>query len=31
VWINRRGLSGSPAYQYEELPDMTALPDLLGC
>ena len=31
VWINRRGLPGSPAYQYEELPDMTKLPELLGC
>jgi hypothetical protein len=31
VWISRRGLPGSPAYQYEELPDMTRLPELLGC
>ncbi|MBC9728550.1 haloacid dehalogenase type II [Streptomyces sp. TRM68367] len=31
VWINRNGLPGSPAYQYDELSDMTELPELLGC
>ncbi|MEV0634101.1 haloacid dehalogenase type II [Streptomyces sp. NPDC050619] len=31
VWINRSGLPGSAAYQYEELRDMTTLPELLGC
>ncbi|MGW6403627.1 HAD-IA family hydrolase [Streptomyces sp. NPDC055134] len=32
VWINRQSNRGSAAYQpYDELPDMTTLPDLLGC
>ncbi|MEU0672300.1 haloacid dehalogenase type II [Streptomyces sp. NPDC006172] len=31
VWINRRNQPGSPAYDYEELPDLSKLPELLGC
>jgi 2-haloacid dehalogenase len=31
VWINRRSQPGSPAYKYEELPDLARLPELLGC
>lgn len=31
VWINRNGRPGSPAYKYDELSDMTTLPELLGC
>jgi 2-haloacid dehalogenase len=31
VWINRRSQPGSPAYQYDELPDLSWLPELLGC
>jgi 2-haloacid dehalogenase len=32
VWINRFGRPGSADYQpYDELPDMTGLPKLLGC
>jgi 2-haloacid dehalogenase len=31
VWINRNGLPGDPAYgPYDELPDLTGLPALLG-
>jgi 2-haloacid dehalogenase len=31
VWINRYGLPGDPAYgPYDELPDLSGLPDLLG-
>lgn len=31
VWINRNGLLGDPAYgPYQELPDLTGLPALLG-
>jgi 2-haloacid dehalogenase len=31
VWINRYGKVGDPAYgPYEELPDLTRLPDLIG-
>jgi len=31
VWINREGIKGDPAYgPYEELPDLTGLPALLG-
>jgi 2-haloacid dehalogenase len=32
VWINRFGRRGSTAYQpYDELPDLSGLPALLGC
>jgi 2-haloacid dehalogenase len=32
VWINRYGRLGSSDYQpYDELPDMSGLPKLLGC
>ncbi|MFJ2968641.1 aldo/keto reductase [Streptomyces collinus] len=32
VWINRHGGPGSADYQpYDELPDLTGLPKLLGC
>ncbi|MFF4249823.1 haloacid dehalogenase type II [Streptomyces sp. NPDC001663] len=32
VWINRYGRRGSTAYQpYDELPDLSGLPALLGC
>ncbi|MGW2522103.1 haloacid dehalogenase type II [Streptomyces sp. NPDC001617] len=32
VWINRYGRPGSTAYQpYDELPDLSGLPALLGC
>ncbi len=32
VWINRYGRPGSAGYQpYDELPDLTGLPKLLGC
>jgi 2-haloacid dehalogenase len=32
VWINRYGRRGSSDYQpYDELPDMSGLPALLGC
>jgi 2-haloacid dehalogenase len=32
VWINRYGRRGSSAYQpYDELPDLSPLPALLGC
>jgi 2-haloacid dehalogenase len=30
VWINRYGKTGDPAYQYRELSNLSALPDLLG-
>jgi 2-haloacid dehalogenase len=31
VWINREKIPGDPAYgPYDELPDLTGLPDLLG-
>jgi 2-haloacid dehalogenase len=31
IWINRRGIPGDQAYgPYEELPDMTGVPKLLG-
>jgi 2-haloacid dehalogenase len=31
VWINRNGLPSDPAYRpYDELPDLSGLPDLLG-
>lgn len=31
VWINRAGETGDPAYRpYEELPDLSRLPDLVG-
>jgi 2-haloacid dehalogenase len=31
VWINRHGSAGDPAYgPYQELPDLSRLPDLLG-
>ena len=31
VWINRHGLAGDPAYgPYDELPDTSGLPDLIG-
>jgi 2-haloacid dehalogenase len=32
VWINRSGRLGSSDYQpYDELPDLSGLPALLGC
>jgi 2-haloacid dehalogenase len=32
VWINRYGRPGSTDYQpYDELPDLSGLPGLLGC
>ena len=31
VWINRRGRAGDPAYgPYQELPDLSRLPELIG-
>ena len=31
VWINRRGQAGDPAYgPYQELPDLSRLPELIG-
>ena len=31
VWINRRGQPGDPAYgPYQELPDLSGLPDVIG-
>jgi FMN phosphatase YigB (HAD superfamily) len=31
LWINPRNQPGSPAYDYEELPDLSKQPELLGC
>lgn len=31
IWINRRGISGDPAYgHYDEIPDLTGVPKLLN-
>jgi 2-haloacid dehalogenase len=31
IWINRRGLTGDPGYEpYEELPDLTGVPGIIG-